>query len=119
MSRRRFNQRMNVLEWSHYKHPRAANSVVDGGVWPKFKLIQVLMVVLVTCKNKDDPFKNEGAGVVTIFLLLLVYEDFSIRSRQLLLRTPSGRHAFQGSVVIDLFIVTPIVGVCNCSMCCA
>ena len=60
---RRFNQRMNVLEWSHYIHPRAANSVVDGGVWPKFKLIQALMVVLVTCKNKDDPFKNEGAGV--------------------------------------------------------
>ena len=50
--------------------------VVDSGVWRKFKLIEALMVVLVTCKNKDDPFKNEGAGVVTTFLLLQVNEDF-------------------------------------------
>ena len=25
------------------------------------------MVVLVTCKNKEDPIKNEGASVVTSF----------------------------------------------------
>ena len=29
------------------------------------KLIQAFMVVLVTCKNEEDPFKNEGARVVT------------------------------------------------------
>ena len=32
--------------------------------WPKFKIIQTLMVVLVTCKNKKDPFKTDGARVV-------------------------------------------------------
>ena len=32
----------------------------------KFKLIQAFMVVLVTCKNGEDPINNEGARVVTI-----------------------------------------------------
>ena len=43
---------------------------VGGGFWPKFKLIQAFMHVLVTCKNKDDRFKNEGASVLTRFLPL-------------------------------------------------
>ena len=30
------------------------------------------MVVLVTCKNEEDPIKNEGAGVFTT-----LYIDFS------------------------------------------
>ena len=32
-----------------------------------FEPIQDVMVVLVTCKNKEDPIKNEGARVVTRF----------------------------------------------------
>ena len=39
------------------------------------------MHVLLTCKNDDDRFKNEGARVFTRFLPLLVYGDFSRRSR--------------------------------------
>ena len=39
------------------------------------------MHVLVTCKNEDDRFKNEGARVFTRFLPLKVYGDFSRRSR--------------------------------------
>ena len=34
------------------------------------------MHVLVTCKNEDDQFKNEGARVFTRFLPLQVYGDF-------------------------------------------
>ena len=34
-----------------------ANSVADGWVWRKIKLIQTFMEVLVTCKNEEDPFK--------------------------------------------------------------
>ena len=34
-------------------------------MWPKINFIQAFMVVLVTCKNEDYPFKNEGARVVT------------------------------------------------------
>ena len=35
---------------------KTANSVIGGEVGPKFKLIQALIVVLVTCKNEKDPF---------------------------------------------------------------
>ena len=34
------------------------NLLVNGGVWPKFKLNQAFTIVLVTCKNEKDPFKN-------------------------------------------------------------
>ena len=54
----------------------AANSVAGGWVWRKIKLIQTFMKALVTCKNEEDPFKNEGASVVTTDLSLLVYADF-------------------------------------------
>ena len=40
-------------------------TVAGGWMWPKIKLIQTFMGVLVTCKNEEDPFKNEGARVVT------------------------------------------------------
>ena len=39
------------------------------------------MHVLVTCKNKEDPNKYEGARVFTRFLPLKAYWDFSRRSR--------------------------------------
>ena len=39
------------------------------------------MHVLFTCKNEDDRSKNEGARVITKFLPLQVYGDFSRRSR--------------------------------------
>ena len=51
------------------KH-KAANSVVSDGILRKFKPIQAFMVVLVTCKNEEDPFKNESTRVVTTFLPL-------------------------------------------------
>ena len=37
---------------------------------PKFELIQALMHGLVTCKNEEDPIKNEGARVFTRFFPL-------------------------------------------------
>ena len=45
-------------------------------MWPKIKLIQTLIGVLVTCKNEEDPIKNEGARVVTTDLPLYVYAEF-------------------------------------------
>ena len=53
---------------SIFRRARADKSGVDGGVWSKFELIQAFMHVLVTCKNEDDRFKNEGARVFTRFL---------------------------------------------------
>ena len=46
---------------------KGRNSVAN---LPKFELIQAFMDVLVTCKNEDDRFKNEGAIVLTRFLQL-------------------------------------------------
>ena len=40
---------------------------VSGGILPKFELIQAFIIVLVTCKNEEDPIKNEGARVLTRF----------------------------------------------------
>ena len=39
------------------------------------------MHVLYTCKNEEDPIKNEGARVAITFLLLLLCGDFFRRSR--------------------------------------
>ena len=39
------------------RRARADNSGVGGGIWPKFKLIQAFMHVLVSCKNEDDLIK--------------------------------------------------------------
>ena len=54
---------------------------MGDGILTKFKLIQVLIVVLIVCKNEKDPFKIESTRVVTTFLPLQVYGDFSKRSR--------------------------------------
>ena len=44
---------------------KGRNSVVN---MPKFELIQAFMHVLDTCKNEEDPIKNEGARLLTRFL---------------------------------------------------
>ena len=46
---------------------RAANSEDSSGILPKFEVIQAFIVVLVTCKNEEDPIKDEGARVLTRF----------------------------------------------------
>ena len=50
-----------------FRRSLAANSEVSSGILPKFELIQAFIVVLVTCKNEEDPIKNEGARVLTRF----------------------------------------------------
>ena len=46
---------------------KGSNSVAN---LPKFELIKAYMHVLNTCKNEEDPIKNEGARVFTRFLPL-------------------------------------------------
>ena len=50
-----------------FRRSRIANSVVSGRIIPKFELIQAFIVVLITCKNKEDTIKNEGSRVLTRF----------------------------------------------------
>ena len=58
-SMKKIRSNIEALECSqHYtsifRRARADNSGVDGGIWPKFELIQIFMNVIVTCKNEDD-----------------------------------------------------------------
>ena len=45
----------------------AANSAVPGRIRPNFELVRDIMVVLLTCKNEEDPINNEGARVLMRF----------------------------------------------------
>ena len=69
---KKIRSQIEALEGSqHYtsifQMPRADNSGVGDGIWPKFELIQAFMHVLLTCKNEVDQIKNEGARVFTRF----------------------------------------------------
>ena len=43
-------------------------TIVAGQVWPKIKLVKVFTVVLDTCKNDEDPPRNESIRVLTTLL---------------------------------------------------
>ena len=51
---------------------RGVNSKLKlcDGILTKFKLIQALVVVLIVCKNEEDPFKIESTRVVATFFPL-------------------------------------------------
>ena len=59
-----------------FRRSREDKSGVDGGIWPKFELVQAFMHVLVTCKNEDDSMKNEGAIVVPTFSQISPWDFF-------------------------------------------
>ena len=82
---------MKVLDcsqdFSHYKsmgifsrRSRAANSAVHGPIWSNVELVRDFMVVLITCKNEEDPIKNRGARVFTT-----LYINFSDAQGQITL----------------------------------
>ena len=59
-----------MLEWPQHKilifqTSRADNSAVRGRIWSKLKLVRDIVVILVTCKNEEDPLKNKDARVAT------------------------------------------------------
>ena len=62
------------------RHSRTANSAVHGRIWSNIELVQDFMVVLVTCKNEEDPTKNEGTRVFTT-----LYINFSDAQGQITL----------------------------------
>ena len=57
---KKIRSKMKALEClqnytSIFRSSMAANSEVSGVIPVKFELIQAFMVVLVTCKNEEDP----------------------------------------------------------------
>ena len=60
---KKIQSKIKALEWSrHYtlifsRRSRAANSVVQSLILPNFEPILYCMVVLVICKNREEPIK--------------------------------------------------------------
>ena len=66
--------------WEFFQTLKGSYPAVLGRNWLKFELVRDIMVVLLTCKNKEDPIKNEGARVFTT-----LYIDFSDTQGQITL----------------------------------
>ena len=62
-----------------FRPSKAGNSTICDRILPNFELIRDFMVVLVTCKNEEDPSKNEGARVA-----VRLYVDFSDAQGQII-----------------------------------
>ena len=58
---------LSKLNADFFRRSRTANSGVSGGIPSKFELNQPVMIAVVTCKNEEDPIKNEGSRVLTRF----------------------------------------------------
>ena len=58
-----------MWKYQFFRHSRIAtcNSVVSIQIWPKFKLIQALIYVLITCKYQKDQIKINQETVETTF----------------------------------------------------
>ena len=73
-------------DFSHYKSmgifpdSQGQLTAVLGWIWSNFELIQDFMVVLITCKNEEDPIKNEDTRVFTT-----LYINFSDTQGQITL----------------------------------
>ena len=55
---------LTLKNGNYSKRSMAANSTVPSESWAKLKLIQAFMIVLITCKNEEDPIKNVSARVL-------------------------------------------------------
>ena len=49
------------------RRSRATKSAVLGLIWPNFELVRDVMDVLITCQYEEDPIKNRGARVFTLY----------------------------------------------------
>ena len=56
-------------KWRHrcFRRSIATNSVVSGGIWTKFELVQALEYVLFTCKYENDRIINSRENVENPF----------------------------------------------------
>ena len=73
---RKIRSKMKVLEWSQQTSDCKSMQIfydAQGKLTPQSEVGSILnsnssKVVLVTCKNEEDPIKNEGARVVITML---------------------------------------------------
>ena len=62
--------RVATTQNNDFSNTQGQLTPVRRRIWLKFEPIRDIMVVLVTCKNKEDPIKNKGARVATTFFPL-------------------------------------------------
>ena len=75
---------ITTLYINFFRRARADNSEVGSGIWPKFVLIQAFTHVLVTGKNEDDRFKNEGVSFHKISPIISLWGFFQTLKGSLL-----------------------------------
>ena len=86
------------LYGNFFRRTRAAHSAVRGRIRQNLELIQDIIVVFLTCKNKEDPIKNKGPRVLT-----RLYINFSHTQGQLTPQSVVESH--QKIELIQAFIV--------------
>ena len=98
--------KMNELAWRHhfpiislweiFYTSRAANSVVSGPIWPKFKLVRDFMHVHITCKYKKDwKKKQQRKGGDIIFPIISQWGlSVAMETRVLIQSAPKPYAAF-------------------------
>ena len=84
---KKFQSKMKMLSpiaslWGFFSLSRAANSTIRSQMEPNFELVQDIMVVLLTCKNEEDPNKKGSTRVPT-----RLYFNFSDAQGQLTLQS--------------------------------
>ena len=62
--------RVATTQNNDFSNTQGQLTPVRGLIWLKFEPIRDIMVVLVTCKNEEDPMKNKGTRVATTFFPL-------------------------------------------------
>ena len=62
--------RVTTTQKNDFSNTQGQLTPVRSRIWLKFEPIRDIMVVLVTCKNEEDPMKNKGTRVATTFFPL-------------------------------------------------
>ena len=57
--------RMSTTQNNDFSKTQGQLTPVRGRILLKFQPMRDIVVVLVTCKNEEDPLKNNGASVAT------------------------------------------------------
>ena len=63
-----------------FRYSRAAISAVHVWIWLKFEHIRDVIVVLVTCKNEEDPLKSDDTRVFTT----IIFQTLKVRKFELI-----------------------------------
>ena len=79
--------RVATIQNIDFSNTKGQLTAVRGRIWPKFKVIRDIVVILVTCKNEEDPLKNKDSRQILIFQTLKGRKLRSQRSDMVEIRT--------------------------------